>query len=432
MTLEKLNIQSVCSYFHIACTLFLFSTLPFYYSIYTQYELILFFASFVIDYIVGKRWQQGFKLNASRVVSLFLLLQFALLFIFGLFESEPKYLSTFYEYRLSFLGFGIVGLLGVNDKFKLRHFAYASVASIIVFFICLYSVLPDYVFKIEQFNSLLREVSHYRALNICSHMTINIFLCVGMALFTKIYLTSKNTFEKIFSALVVILYFAIVMLSNARIGMINASLLFGCILLRTTIKNKKILIPTMALLAVAVISSLYIITTDNPIRSQIPALNKSNPREFIWQEAIEKIKMSPIIGVGASTNAAQFKEMLLSNEDLIRTEIFLLSHLKQDHVYGMHPHNQILQGWQEYGIIGLFAILGLFASIIMATRGSFTLSMVFAVIFVQLLSEVIDGGVTTLGFCTYVYLIWVLLESSDMRKEQISSSNRALSSPCNA
>ena len=230
----------------------------------------------------------------------------------------------------------------------------------------------------------------------------------------------------------VILYFAIVMLSNARIGMLNASLLFGCILLRNTVKNKKLLILTMLLLAVAVLSSLYIITTDNPIRSKIPVLNKSNPREFIWHEAVEKIKMSPIIGVGASTNAAEFKEMLLGNEDLIRTEIFLLSHIKQDHVYGMHPHNQIMQSLQEYGIIGLLAILGLFASIVMATRGSFTLSMVFVVIFVQLLSEVIDGGITTLGFCTYIYLIWVLLESSDMRKEQICSSKGTLSSECNA
>lgn len=432
MVLEKLNIQSVCSYFHIACTLFLFSTLPFYYSMFTQYGLILFFASFVIDYIVSKRWQQGFKLSASRVVSLFLLLQFALLFIYGLFESEPKYLSTLYEYRLSFLGFGIVGLLGVNDKFKLRHFAYTTLPSIIVLFVCLYSVLPDYVFKIEKFNVFLNELSAYRAKYICSHMTINIFLCVGMALFAKIYQSSKNTFEKIFSALVVILYFAIVMLSNARIGMLNASLLFGCILLRTTVKNKKLLILTMLLLAVAVLSSLYIITTDNPIRSKIPVLNKSNPREFIWHEAVEKIKMSPIIGVGASTNAAEFKEMLLGNEDLIRTEIFLLSHIKQDHVYGMHPHNQIMQSLQEYGIIGLLAILGLFASIVMATRGSFTLSMVFVVIFVQLLSEVIDGGITTLGFCTYIYLIWVLLESSDMRKEQICSSKGTLSSECNA
>ena len=432
MVLEKLNIQSVCSYFHIACTLFLFSTLPFYYSMFTQYGLILFFASFLIDYIVSKRWQQGFKITANRLVSLFLLLQFALLFIYGLFESEPKYLSTLYEYRLSFLGFGIVGLLGVDDKFKLRHFAYTTLPSIIVLFVCLYSVLPDYVFKIEKFNVFLNELSSYRAKYICSHMTINIFLCVGMALFAKIYQSTKNTFEKIFSALVVILYFAIVMLSNARIGMLNASLLFGCILLRNTVKNKKLLIPTMVLLAVAVLSSLYIITTDNPIRSKIPVLNKSNPREFIWHEAVEKIKMSPIIGVGASTNAAEFKEMLLGNEDLIRTEIFLLSHIKQDHVYGMHPHNQIMQSLQEYGIIGLLAILGLFASIVMATRGSFTLSMVFVVIFVQLLSEVIDGGITTLGFCTYVYLIWVLLESSDMRKEQISSSKGTLSSECNA
>ena len=68
----------------------------------------------------------------------------------------------------------------------------------------------------------------------------------------------------------------------------------------------------------------------------------------------------------------------------------------------------------------------------MAVRGSLTLNLIFIIIFVQLLSEVIDGGVTTVGFCTYVYLILVLLASNEMGKEKICSPKWISRSPSNA
>ena len=120
MSLTKTNIQSVCSYFHIACTLFLFSTVPFFYSMFTQYGLIFFFASFAIDYIASERWKQGFCLNTSRVISLLLILQFVLLYVFSFFEQDSRYLSTFFEYRTFLLGFGIVGSFYL-EIFKIRN-----------------------------------------------------------------------------------------------------------------------------------------------------------------------------------------------------------------------------------------------------------------------------------------------------------------------
>ncbi len=432
MSLSKLNIPSVCSYFHIVCTLFLFCCIPFYYSIFTQYALIFFFSSFVIDYIASKRWKEGFKWNYSRVISVFLLLQIGLLFIFSLFEQEPRYLSTLYEYRMSFLGFGIVGLLGVSNKFKVRYFAYSTIIAVIVLLISLYNVIPDWFDNLVTLNEKLKIIRHLRGINICSHMTINIFFCVGMALFAKLFTISHKAVEKVFCVLMIVLYYIFVMLSEGRMGMLNASLLLGFILLRSCLNKVRFLLPLFIILAMMVASGVYYVYTNDAIKSNISVLNKTNPREFIWKEAVNKIKKSPIIGVGASTNAAEFKDILLKNQDLIKTERFLLSHLEKDHVYGMHPHNQIMQSWQEYGIIGLFAILGLFVSIAFAVRGSLTLSLIFSVLFIQLLSEVIDGGITTIGFCTYVYLILVLLESKQMGKEKVGCPKRISCTPCNA
>ena len=149
MSLSKLNIQSVCSYFHIACTLVLFCAIPFYYSSFLQYGLIFFFVSFAADYLASKRWQQGFALDKTRIVSLLVLLQFVLLFVYSFFEADTRYLSTIYEYRTSFLGFGLIGLLGVSDKFRVRHFAYTVPLAVIAFLIVLYGYLPESFFQLD-------------------------------------------------------------------------------------------------------------------------------------------------------------------------------------------------------------------------------------------------------------------------------------------
>jgi O-antigen ligase len=399
---------------------------------FTQYGLILFFSSFVIDYIASERWKKSFRLDATRVVSIFILLQFVLLFVFSFFEVEPRYLSTLYEYRTAFIGFGIIGLLGISDKFRVRHFAYATLISAIVLCVSVYFDIPESFSQLTTIQAKLDILRQTRATNICSHMTINLFLCAGMALFCKVFTLSNSSWEKAFSIFAMIIYFAMIMLSEGRVGMLSGCILMGFILLRASMRNLRLLIPMFTIFVVICLSGFLIATTNNPIKSKISALNKSNPREYIWKEGINKIKESPIVGVGASTNAAQLKEILLNNEDLIKTEKFLLDHLREDKVYGMHPHNQIMQSWLEYGLLGLFVILGLFISILLAIKGSLTLSLIFIAIFVQLQTEVIDGGITTVGFCTYIYLILVLLKSKQMGKEKISSLKWIFRSPSNA
>lgn len=432
MSIGKLNIQSVCSYFHIASTLILFCSIPFYYSRFTQYGMILFFSSFVIDYLVSKRWREGFKWDKSRVVSLFLLIQIALLFIYGFFEADSRYLSTFYEYRTAFIGFSLVGLLGVSNKFKTRYFAYAAIVSLIPFFISIYNALPSWFYNLQVFQHKLNVISYVRSQEICSHMTINLFLCVGMILFSKVIAISKYKIEKVFSIFMILAFYILVMLSEGRVGMLNANIVLLFIILRFAIKKLKFFIPTIVvLLSSAIVLGLFIFS-DNELTKDIKVFNKANPREYIWQEGVNQILDAPIIGHGASTNALQMKERLLNNKELCSIEKFLISHLKEDHVYGMHPHNQIMQNWQEYGILGLFTILGLFLSLLIVSKGSLSLTLINLIIFIQLQTEVIDGGITTVGFCMYVYLILALLKSDEMGKEKISSLKWISRSPGNA
>ena len=404
----------MCSYFHIACTLFLFAAIPFYYSSFLQYGLICFFVSFVADYLASKRWQQGFSLDKTRIVSLLVLLQFVLLFVFSFFEADTRYLSTIYEYRMSFLGFGLVGLLGVSDKFRVRYFAYASALTVVLFLILLYNILPPHFSVVKSINDKIITISFFRSLKLCSHMTLNIFLCVGMVLFAKVIEISKYKLEKAFSVFMILFFYLLVMTSQGRVGMFNVNLVLGLIILRFTIKKLKYLIPTIAVLLTILTGVGFFLLSDNPIKKEIPALNRTNPREFIWRDGVELIKETPWLGMGASTNALRVKEKLLADEELCSMERFLIGHLKDEHVFGMHTHNQLMQSWQEYGIIGLVAILALWGSVIWASRRSLTLNVIFLVILIQLVTEVIDGGVTSIGFCFYIYLILLLLKSGEM------------------
>lgn len=394
--------------------------------------MILFFSSFVIDYLVSKRWREGFKWDKSRVVSLFLLIQIALLFIYGFFEADSRYLSTFYEYRTAFIGFSLVGLLGVSNKFKTRYFAYAAIVSLIPFFISIYNALPSWFYNLQVFQHKLNVISYVRSQEICSHMTINLFLCVGMILFSKVIAISKYKIEKVFSIFMILAFYILVMLSEGRVGMLNANIVLLFIILRFAIKKLKFFIPTIVvLLSSAIVLGLFMFS-DNELTKDIKVFNKANPREYIWQEGVNQILDAPIIGHGASTNALQMKERLLNNKELCSIEKFLISHLKEDHVYGIHPHNQIMQNWQEYGILGLFTILGLFLSLLIVSKGSLSLTLINLIIFIQLQTEVIDGGITTVGFCMYVYLILALLKSDEMGKEKISSLKWISRSPGNA
>ena len=417
MVTSKLNIQSVCSYFHIACTLFLFGAIPFYYSSFLQYGLIFFFVSFAADYLASKRWQQGFALDKTRIVSLLVLLQFVLLFVYSFFEADTRYLSTIYEYRTSFLGFGLIGLLGVSDKFRVRHFAYTVPLAVIAFLIVLYGYLPESFFQLDLKKKLV-EISYYRSLHICAHMQLNIFLCAGMMLFSKLITITKSKLEKVFSILMIVFFYVLILSTQARVGIVNASVVLVFIILRFTIKKLKYLIPTIAVLLTLGLGMALFLLSDSPIKKDIPVLNRTNPREFIWQDGVDLIKESPLLGVGAGTNALRVKEKLLADEQLCSMEWFLIMHLKKEHVFGMHTHNQIMQSWQEYGIIGLVAILALWGSVIWASRRSLTLNVIFLVILVQLITEVIDGGVTSIGFCFYIYLILLLLNSGEVGRDK--------------
>jgi hypothetical protein len=57
---------------------------------------------------------------------------FFLAFIYMPFEASNKYSNLLIERRLPLLGFGVVGLLGVNHLYKFKYFLYTFVFTSVV------------------------------------------------------------------------------------------------------------------------------------------------------------------------------------------------------------------------------------------------------------------------------------------------------------
>jgi O-antigen ligase len=260
---------------------------------------------------------------------------------------------------------------------------------------------------------------------------INTFLSVGMILFAKVISISKSKIEKAFCIIMIIVYYALIILSDGRIGMMNASIILFCIILRFAAVKLKYLVPTLIGMLSILCLGICFLLSDSPIKKDITVLKKNNPREYIWKDGIELIKESPIIAKGASTNALRVKEKLLNDEELKKIETFLIKRLNEDKVYAMHTHNQLMQSWQEYGLIGVFAIVALFVSIFLYAKSSLSMFILFSMISIQLMTDVIDGSVGNLGFSMYIYLMFILISSKQVGKEKISSPKEALSAPSN-
>ena len=90
--------------------------------------------------------------------------------------------------------------------------------------------------------------------------------------------------------------------------MINANVVLICIFLRFTINKLKILIPSAIVLVLAFSIGYIGIMSNESIKKTLRLSDRTNPREYIWQEGVNQILDAPIIGHGASTNALQMKE----------------------------------------------------------------------------------------------------------------------------
>lgn len=402
-------IKNIVSWIFTVSAVFLFALLPWMYNKLHPTVLIIFYSSFVLDFIVNKRYKT-FAITKPSLVYICFIIFFFLIIIHALFETNTQFTNKIIEVRLSYLGIGLVGLLGgLGDKIKIKYFAYTG---IIMSLACLIHILnimgwSDFIYNNDRF-IIFNDLRHR---NINAHMGFNFYILFSISLSycrVKDYFNKENSLiDKIMTwfcsiSSVILLWFVIN--SQGRIGMALAILLIIFIAV-DILKHKPMLLGGAALIII-IISVFSII---NEPRFSHNSLIEQNPRLHIWELSLKKISEKPIIGYGSSTAYSIMQEEFLT--DQWRSKIndgMIYDCLSQGGWWAAHSHNYFLQCWLELGILGLIVSLSIIIIPFFCLKHDkffmpFCLILLFLAI--QMQTDIVDGAYSAKHFCFFYLLI---------------------------
>ncbi len=346
-------IRKIISYLPLIGLLSLVATLPFPFGPMQRIALYMSAIGYLLDYVINQRWQ-SFQWTKEKWVYVAFIAFFSLTPIRQLFDSQlTPYYKFEIEHYMPFLIFGVVGILGMNGRLKVRYFAYVMLLVCFgIFGYVLYQVGFTTFFesanRILIFNTIRREIN--------SHMVINLYcntalICGCYTLFQR----NITRTERILTALSCCLVFLFTMLSEGRIGVATTCLLLVIMVVYSCWKyNKKLLIP---LLIISVAISGYFISHHERM-SKMHAFE--DPRMAIWDYSWDMIKQKPIFGYGASSYSIEYVENAIKDERLQSYLSFILTvplfQGQKLSVMMMHPHNSLLKAWLEFGILGVILL----------------------------------------------------------------------------
>jgi len=99
--------------------------------------LYLFFITWIIEFFVEKRWT-NWHCDKTTIYFIVLISFFLLSLLYAPFDTT-KYFKNLLEKRYALISFGIVGLFGLNKKYKLSYFLNTIIITAIVAIIFLIS-----------------------------------------------------------------------------------------------------------------------------------------------------------------------------------------------------------------------------------------------------------------------------------------------------
>lgn len=329
--------------FNLASCLFLVFTLAI-----RNYELqetayFLFFGSYVAEIFTDKKWNK-LQLTKTTIYFLLILIYFLLVFFYRPFEQSDHYFKFLIEKRYPLLGFSIVGFLGVNNLYKLKYF----VNTIIITSISIIIYLVFFKVGISAFigNTNLFNLSRNELVN--SHMVFNFYL--NSSIVGIWYLLSNNWktthwLYKHFLILCIPIFILTLSISEGRTGF-GVGLLVSVIIAFVELWKRK---KTMGILFLFIIPwAVALLVSSHQRMTKESILNE--PRFFLWQSGLHVVKESPLMGHGMSKAQVKYD----SAREIYQTEDYKNQWKESKH---LDSHNQYLQSWMEFGIIGLALVL---------------------------------------------------------------------------
>lgn len=396
--MKNINLPKIAEYSTVFSSLLLTAALMFEIGR-VRIAVILFFCSFIADIIINKRWQ-NVKWDKSKPIFIAMVLYYLLGWIWHPFETNDFHLfNQEIENRLPFIAFGVIGLIGwITPKLKPQ---YIAIVMIITSLSCTFWSWYT-LFTSDTLPTNFAEYQHMFILHrVNSHMVYNIYLntTILFSIYALLH-TSKLKCRIAYITSILALY-AILLTSEGRVGFFTSNLLIFGLISYLIFRFKKLTIAIPYTLMV-IVAFLLVIMSHKKIKD-----TSHDPRIAIWQNAISVIKEKPIIGHGINDARILFLENRENNAWFAE----YMSHLKNNkkNTLTAHPHNVFINAMMEFGIIGLFLLLFIYAYPLFVLKGKrfvYTIGLIIIIGVQSLFESYTSWGVPLmlfLWFLTYWY-----------------------------
>lgn len=377
----------------ICSCLFYYHTIPFW----IQHScLYLFFTTWFIEVILDNRWKM--KPNKQWIFYGLIILFFLLAFLYWPWDGKHTYFQYHLERRLPLLGFGIVGILGVNNRYSraaiINAMIITSIASIL--FIGFKAGWHNIFFSEER----IMLISKCRIQHINAHMGYNFFLnSTIIGIWYLLFHADKKPalWQRVAYPIAAIIILLTILCTDGRsgffIGLANVCIMIIIELCR----YKKWICITGAIVA---FSALIMLSSLHPRLSKESI--SYDLRYSYWKSATALIKQKPILGYGMSHAQEEFDQVNMQYVSESSKYYWTVKH----HHY-IDCHNQYLQTLLEFGIIGLILLLAIYISplIICWRRREWWLALFFTII--SMWQSIFDTFLT--GQFNMLYCILLLM-----------------------
>ena len=363
--------------------------------------LYIFFATWLIEVIWERRWQT--KPNREWLFFGLLILFFLLAFLYWPWDGNHIYFHHHIEQRLPLLGFGIVGLFGLN-----KHYSRATIINTMIL-LSVFSVL--YVATRAGWHHLIH--SHWRAWYftdarnkfVNAHMWYDFFLNSTLIGIWYLLFQSERKpalWQKITYPLAAIIMLVALYFSEGRTGFFTAFALLGIMLIIAAFKRTQWL--GYVITVIASVALIGISTTHQRMSKQDLT---GDLRYAYWKAAAELIEQKPVLGYGMSRAQEEFDQVNIKYAD----ESFMeyLRPVRDTHY--IDCHNQYIQTTLEYGFVGLILLLAIYLSPIWITFGKKGWGLALFYTLISMGQSLFDMFITGGRFNT-LYCILMLLAIS--------------------
>lgn len=405
---KKNSISLFINYFNLVSCLLLVFALLFHSFEIQKYAYFLFFGSYIVEFFIDKKWQ-AVKINKTTIYFLVYLAFFVLAFIYYPFEESNKYFKLLIEKRYPLLGFSLIGFFGINHLYKLKYFVNVLVfgsLAVIFYLIFIKIGIKAFIEDTNQFNLMRLE-------HVNSHMIFNFYL--NSSILGTWYLLSNNwrstnPYYKTFLIVSVVLFLGILSISEGRTGFILGVFLSSVVFFIELWKWKKITAIIFTLLLPLIIFSMA-----NMHERMSLDLFKNEPRLFLWESAWHVVKEKPILGYGISTAQVEFD----ASREIYQTEAYKNEWIKSKH---LDSHNQYLQTWMEFGILGLLMLLYIFIAPLNLVHKKRRVLLLFLTLLFSI-QAFFDMFVT--GPFSAIFCIWIIfMLRTKTKDERLALSNK--------